>query len=104
MKLKRKVAPNPTGRYGSFDHWGWPTASHEDERIAVALYCDRDYSGALRKATSGLEIKICIADWSVTEGSFKWRTLKQRATNLQEAKDIAKFFLLRHPEFAEVKK
>ena len=104
MKLIWRVSPVPTGRYRSFEHRSWPSANYKNGRPAVSLSCAEDYCGRLARATDGLEIKIDVADWSIPGNSFKWRTMKQRAVSLAQAKQLATDFLTKfHPEFAEKK-
>lgn len=102
IKLKWKVSEVPTGRYRSFEHRSWPSAYFQDDRPAVCIYGDVEYSGPRARATEGLQLTICIADWSKpsnpsTGNGFTWRTLKQRAISLAQAKEIAAAFLERYP-------
>jgi hypothetical protein len=103
IKLKWRVMERPTGRYGSFQKRGWPIADYTDGRIAVQLRCEHEYTPQRARAVDGLVLTVIVADWSSpsntrTGEGFTWRTLKQRAVSLTEAKLLAARFLNAHPE------
>src|SRR5271169_6817934 len=98
IKLKWKVASEPTGRYRSFEHRGWPGAEFETGRPAVALYCDDAYYPRNVKTGNHAPIKVCIADYTGEGRYFKWRTLVSKPATLDAAKDLAQRFWNAHPE------
>lgn len=97
MKLKWKVQPEPTGRYRSFEKRGWPTAEYENQKIAASIHCDDDYVSARVREGDHKELTVRVADYSVTP--WEWRTVKERARTLDEAKALALRVLEHHPHF-----
>lgn len=102
-KLVWRVSPPAHGPYRSFQKRGWPDATI-DNKCAVALYCDDAYAPAKVRVGDHRPITINVADWrSRGQGAaaFIWRTLKQRAVNLAEAREIAAKFFTDHPEYLD---
>lgn len=103
VSLIWRVYPPPTGKYRSFEHRTWPSATYKSGLPAVQLICDENYSPRVARQ-DGLSIKIGLADWSnpsnkQTGSRFTWRYLVQRASNLNQAKMMAIKFLQNHQEF-----
>jgi hypothetical protein len=98
--LKWKVCAPTTGRYRSFQKRGFPDADYTDGSTAVSLSCNDDYIPKDVKFGNHSEITIRIACYDVHEqaGAFTWRTLKQRAKTLVEAKQLAENFINQYPE------
>jgi len=102
QKLIWRVQPEPTGRYRSFEHRGWPSAhwKGEQERAAAYIGCKDEYVPKHVKAGTHAPLTVRIARWHTREGqgpTFQWmRVLRQFAT-LEEAKDFAAQFLAAHP-------
>lgn len=70
------------------------------------LVCADEYVPRNVRTGNHAEIKVLVADWKpkgeqerAEHGTFVWRTLKQRAKTLDEAKRLAEKFLGEHPEF-----
>lgn len=103
-KLKWRVGEAPTGQYKSFFKRSWPSAELEDGRPAFSIICEDSYVPADVKTGKHAELKINVADWSEKEGTFVWKTLKQRAETLAEAKNLAQKFADKFPEVFVVKK
>jgi len=106
MKLKWRVAPVPTGRYRSFEFRGWPTATYadSDEWTAVTIDCEDEYVPANARAGSHGPLTIRLAQWYSPEergsrAAFEWRTVVDRASTLQEAKEVAQKILNDRPDF-----
>ena len=97
-KLKWRVSPAPTGRYRSFERRGWPSADL-GERSMVTLYCEDEYVPADIRSGNHGPIKVHVANRHTDRPQFTWRTLKQRATTLAEAKELAQDFFDRNPKF-----
>lgn len=103
MKLIWRVAPEPTGRYRSFDRRGWPSAHYKGpkENVAAQILCPHDYRPSDVREGRHAELKIGIAFWrDHTNGrqTFDWKYLVRRAKTLDEAKKLAEDFITRHPE------
>ena len=103
--LKWKVAPNPTGRYRSFEHRHWPDAEYANgERPAAAIYCgarwsadyDTEYTPERARTGEHAPLRVRIACYDTTP--WKWKTHKQLCATLDEAKALAEKFLTDHPE------
>lgn len=104
IKLVWKVAPEPVGRYRSFEERGWPTADYKGtDKPAVMLQGSVGYTPRLaRDGGTALILTVFIADWrrlSPGAAAFTWRKLKATFTSLQEAKEAAAQAISRHPEF-----
>ena len=97
MKLKWRVQPEPTGRYRSFKKRGWPTAEYIDGCIAASISCEDDYVPARVKSGDHKELVVRVADYSVKP--WKWRTVKARASTLEEAKALVVRVLEAHAHF-----
>lgn len=95
--LKWRVGSVPTGPYRSFERRSWPSADYKNGEAAVQLYCDDSYDIKLARSGGHAPIKIAIADRS--QKPWRWRTLKKRATTLDEAKQLAVAALERYPHF-----
>jgi hypothetical protein len=98
-KIKWKVAEVPTGTYRSFSGRSWPSAVYEDGSTAACLICNDEYVPAHVKTGSHSQIVIKIADHSITP--WCWRTLKQRAFTLAEAKEMVNLVLAAYPHFVK---
>ena len=103
MKLKWQVAPKPTGAFRSFERRGWPSATWNGY-AAVQLTCDEEYVPSIARLCKHLEITIMVAQHNIREKepegpAFRWRTLKKRASSLDEAKEMAEDFLNRNLYF-----
>lgn len=97
VKLIWRVAPAPTGRYRSFEHRAWPSASYAGGQPAASLYCSDDYRPASARAGTHMSITICLnKHWA---GSWTVFTLRRRAATLDEAKRVVQEFLDAHPEW-----
>ena len=103
--LKWRVAPNPTGRYRSFEHRPWPGADYAvGGHTAVAIYCgevhhaeyDTEYTP--ERARTGEHAPLVVRIALYDRPQWRWVTLKQRAFTLDEAKALAEKFLTDHPE------
>ena len=94
MKLYWRVSEPHTGRYRSFHDRAWPTAYFDKEHTlsAVRLTCDDSYVPALVREGKHAPIRISIADYSGTDGRFKWKRLIRVAVTLEEAKELAAQF------------
>lgn len=104
IKLKWRVQPEPTGRYRSFDHRGWPSADYPNGQGAASIHCEDDYSAKRAKGElPHTELSVWIAfhhpksEWPL-KGGFTWRTLKARFAILAQAKEAAQAFIDSHPE------
>ena len=91
MKLKWKVQPEPTGRYRSFEHRGWPQAELSNGDTVAIITCDDSYVPALAKAGHHKPLKVRVADYSRTPG--QWYVLKERFETLDKAKKGVVAFL-----------
>ena len=98
INLKWAVEAAPTGQYRSFFRRGWPTATWNG-KAAAALFCEDEYVPANVRSGNHGEITIKFADYRAAGTGFVWKTLKRRASTLDEAKQIAKDFLIRNPDF-----
>lgn len=107
MKLKWKVDPPPTGQYKSFQKRGWPTGHDENDEAAAIMYHAESYTAQLAKDAGENAITVQVADWTnenngrpdKNKASFTWRTLKQRFSNVKDAKAATEWFFQAHPEF-----
>jgi hypothetical protein len=100
VKLKWRVQPAPTGRYRSFEHRGWPSAEYPSEKTAARITCLDEYYPANVRSGSHAQLTVWIADWSAgADGSgFAWRTLKEKAKTLDEAKDLVRRAIEANPQ------
>lgn len=125
-KLKWKVDPAPTGRYASFSSRSWPSAHDKDGNTAAMISCINpagvDSTGRTSISYSSnltddcrvgfypdAYLEVRIANWTShntgdkTKAAFTWLVLKQKFTNLAEAKAAAQTLYDAHPEWAKVK-
>lgn len=98
MKLNWKVQPAPTGRYRSFESRGWPTAEFANGDHAAHVYCEDEYVPRDVAVGSHRELRVVVADWSVTP--WKGRTLVARPKTLAEAKALVQKFFDTFPDKA----
>lgn len=101
IKYRWKVAPEPTGRYRSFEARGWPTAETSDGALICTIFCRDPYRP--RQVALGqhgeLTVRVRFAcDNPITQGRFRWVTLKRRCGTLAEAKHLFESFLLQNPD------
>lgn len=102
MKLKWEIQAAATGPYRSFFKRGWPTATFAGTtHMAARFECEDSYSHRQAKNATHEPLTVMIADYRRTEhgGSWKWRTLKERALTLDAAKQMAVEALIKHTEF-----
>jgi glutamine amidotransferase-like uncharacterized protein len=99
MKLIWRVQPVPTGRYRSFEKRGWPEATfdNQDKTPAAMIACEVDYKISIAKSGNHPELTVRVRVPSET--SWKWATLKKRAANMREAKDLVDLFYKANPQY-----
>lgn len=105
MKMKWKVEPEPTGRYRSFSHRGWPSATYPNGDFAGSIRCEDDYSG---KRAKGLiphkPLKVYVKVRCKTEedvkkyGTFQTRRLLGEFATLPEAKAALERWCTLYPQ------
>jgi hypothetical protein len=96
--IKWQVAPAPTGRYRSFANRTWPIGYYNGtETPAALILCEDDYTAKRAKSGVHAELRVRIADHSVTP--WEWRQLKRRYAQLDEAKTAAETFLSNNPHY-----
>jgi hypothetical protein len=105
LKIKWRVGTRPSGRYGSFQGWSWPTAEYSNQRVAAWISCEDDYSPSrARGEAKHAPLVIYVADHrAVTDAghpAFKRLKVKAEAASLEEAKKKVSLILALHPEFA----
>lgn len=105
MKLKWKVQEAPTGRYRSFSHRGWPSATYPNGDYAGGLYCEDDYNGArARGEQAHRPITVQLKLLNKTEEHIKkygtWRTVRMKVTftTLKEAKAAMERWCTEYPQ------
>lgn len=111
IKLTWRVAPEPTGRYRSFERRAWPSAEYKNGACAAYMSHEESYEPSVHKNATDLVIKLHIAKWDQKEDGrwgFKWRVLNKRASSIAEAKQIVEEFLngqaknsAVHPDYRE---
>lgn len=108
VKLYWKVQPEPTGRYRSFEHRGWPCAYYDKScgqdvgsKPAAFLYCEDDYRPSDVRLGNHKEIKVSILHHTHPERGNSWKVfyLRKRAATLDEAKQMVQEFLEKNPEW-----
>lgn len=110
LKLYWKVRPEPTGRYRSFGHRGWPIAYYiqggvrtdtETLKPAAFLYCEDDYVPSRVRLGDHKEIRVHVCHHQHPERGNSWKVfvLKRRAATLDEAKQMVQEFLEAHPDW-----
>lgn len=104
IKYRWKVAPEPTGKYRSFEHRSWPTAFEVSTGHWVCyIRCEDEYvprrvaAGDHRELTVLVSI-ACRGEERAKHGRFRWAKLKQRCATLTEAKELFAKFLATHPD------
>lgn len=105
-KLVWRVCPAETGRYRSFYRRGWPSADFGKDCV-INLTCADEYRPANVKAGKHGEITIRVSDRrdrKPGQGAFTWRSIKQRAKTLKQAKEMAQAFFNEHPEIFGLEK
>jgi hypothetical protein len=105
MKLKWKVAEAPTGRYRSFSHRGWPSATYPNGDYAGGLYCEDDYTPArARGEVPHRPITVQLKLLSKTPEDIKkygtWRSVRMKVTfaTLKEAKEAMERWCTIYPQ------
>lgn len=100
LKLRWEIGTKPTGLSRVCTKRAWPTAYYSGTEIAAASICCED-SYDLNRANSNehAELTVRITDYRPAGQAWVWRTLKQRATTLAQAKELVLSFLSAHPEF-----
>ena len=102
MKIKWKVSEKPSGNFASFELRQWPEAEFENGSPAAEIRCLDEYVPELARIGKHLELKVIVACWGINEDgieTFKWKTLKQPARTLKEAKELVNLFFYNHPKF-----
>ena len=101
-KIKWKVAEAPTGRYRSFFSRDWPHAYYENGDSCAFIKCDDSYRPADAKSGNHSELKLYIADWSIStkeHKTFKWKVAVRRPATVAEAKVLLNELLEKFPSF-----
>lgn len=93
--LKWKVSERPSGPYGSFHHWPWPTATYWNTRIAAQVVCKDDYRSNKREHPP---LFLWLADNS-TGTSWTWRKFKKPLADMKEVKNYAEEMLKKYPHY-----
>lgn len=111
IKLTWRVAPEPTGRYRSFERRAWPSAEYKNGACAAYMSHEESYEPSVHRNATDLSIKLHVAVWGLTEGGkwgFRWRVLNKRASSIKEGKQIMEDFLngvgktsAVHPDYRE---
>lgn len=114
VKLVWRVSPPPTGRFRSFEQRQWPMATFhtKDGAPAASITAEngQEYEGRFSKGELGFNLVVRIRipsrddDERAKYGAFRWGTLKERATSVDGAKDIALRFYTVHPEYVDDEK
>lgn len=103
IKLKWKVAPEPTGRYRSFETRSWPTAYYEDGTTAGFVISTTKESYIPRLVREGKHAPLEL--WIVGHSSgLPSRRLKARFATLEEAKAALPEALAANPQYLPIKK
>lgn len=104
---KWQVSPAPEGRYRSFEKRGFPLAEYQNGATCARIRCGDSYNPSRHKDATDLDLQVWIAVWG--NGTFKWKTLKKRASSIKEAKLLVSDFLngnqrnqVVHPDYIEV--
>lgn len=108
-KLTWRVAPEPTGRWKSFDVRSWPKAEYPNGEPAVMITCRGEHGEQVayvpREVKNGShpELMVYIADHhgktTPDQMEFTWRRLVRRAKTLDEAKAIGAEALIKNAGF-----
>lgn len=97
MKIVWKVQPRTTGQWRSFQQRGWPEAWYNDCLIAIIM-ADEPYHPKLRHPLLCPELTIRVFDYRLGPQGRVMKTLKRRAVNLEQAKNLVKHFFHKHGE------
>lgn len=98
-KITWKVAPEPTGRYRSFEKRGWPTAYWPGDVPCAHISCESDYTPARARGEQvHAELHVWVAIALPDSSNWDNRRLKQRATSLAQAKQLVEQFFTAYPE------
>lgn len=105
-ELAWRVAPEPVGRYRSFERRAWPYAVWRGtEEPAASISCADAYTPARARGDEPHALlRVSVADWSARAqdpcaAAFTWRLLRRPCATLAEAKALAERALRQHPEF-----
>jgi len=97
IKFKWEVDKPPTGLARVCYRRRWPTAYYSNDRICATIGCSVDYHIQIAKSGDHPPLEVRLANHSVTP--WKWVSFTAKFNTLQDAKDVVKDFLRRHPEF-----
>lgn len=105
-KLVWVVAPEPTGRYRSFERRGWPTCWWgRDGKPAAFIECEDAYRPADVALGDHKPLRVVLCHHRHPEAGNSWKRLRMKTSfeTLAAAKQAVKDFLALHPEFAPIK-
>jgi hypothetical protein len=91
IKIKWRVEPEPVGRYRSFEHRYWPSATFEDGSHCCCIFCESDYKPCNAKTGNHKELSISMADYSETQ--WKNVKMKHKCKTLKDAKKFVAWLL-----------
>lgn len=93
---KWKVEPSPTGRYRSFQPWGWPSAFAPDGQIVARIECPTRYSPRKVALQFHEPLTVKVADYRTTP--FTWRKIKGQFKTIPEAKTAFEELIKKYPD------
>ena len=98
---KWKVASAPTGRYRSFEHWAWPSATYLDGSPLAEIRCADNYYPARAKEGRHAPLTLHVTNYNCDHekhGAFQWRKIKGEFSNIDAAKAMLDVVIAANPQ------